>query len=129
MNGLSMIAYLPLININFPGIYMLFAKYIIEFIGFDVVPFIDQINNQFFSTKFCEEKLENKAIGYGLLGFETHNFAYNSGSLHVVVMWMIGTSVFFMIVKRFALNYMCVPFYMKYRRNENLMVLLISIIL
>jgi hypothetical protein len=41
MNGLSMIAYLPLININFPSVYMLFALYIIEFIGFDVVPFID----------------------------------------------------------------------------------------
>jgi hypothetical protein len=108
---------------------MLFAIYIIEFIGFDVVPFIDQINDRFLTTYFCEDLPDKTAMGYGLLGFETHNFAKNSGSLYLIILWMIATSAFFYVVRRFADNYFCVPFYIKYRTNENLIVLLVSMVL
>ena len=110
MNGLSMIAYLPLININYPAVYNVFAVYIIEFICFDVVPFIDEINDMLFTTKYSDSKFIKSEVGYGLLGFETHNFAKNAGSLYIIVIWTIASSFIFSVIGLFE-NNCCKKFY------------------
>jgi len=38
----------------------------------------------------------------------------------IFIFWKIGSGVFFMIIRRFALNFLCVNFYKKYRMNEKL---------
>jgi len=47
----------------------------------------------------------------------------------MLVIWLIVSSFFFKTVRRFAENYFFVEFYMKYRRNENLMMLLVAVLL
>ena len=113
MNGMTMIAYLPLININFPSVYNVFAVYIIKFICFDVVPFIDEINDILFTTKYSDSKFIKSEVGYELLGFETHNFAKNAGSLYIIVLWTLASSFIFSIIGQFECS-CCKKFYTKF---------------
>lgn len=124
IRGLSIIAYLALINITFAPNFMLVTGYIISFITFDIVPGIDEINEYLFTTRYSEIEIEKEALGFGLLGFETHNYFKNTGSMWIFIFYMIVSSVFFKNVRRFADNYICVQFYKKYRVNENLNALL-----
>ena len=115
-----MIAYLPLINLNFQPNFMEWLENLIEVVTFDIFPFIDEINEFLFTTEHSENEINQEAVGFGLLGLETHNYAKNTGSLWVFNSYMIATGVFFIIMRKFALMDICRGFYVKYRRNENL---------
>lgn len=103
-----MISYLPLINISIAANFMLVLSYVINFIAFDIVPYIDDINDYLFTTRYSEGEITNGAVGFELLGFENHNYAKLTGSMWVFIFWMILSGFFFMIVRRFADNYFCV---------------------
>ena len=92
----------------------------IDFITFDVIPYIDDINERFFTTRYSEGEIDKNAVGFGLLGFETFNYTKNTGSLWIFMSWMIGSGFLSMIFRRFAENYFYVKFYKKWRMNENL---------
>jgi len=57
MNGLAMIAYLPLINVNFAPNFMMLLEQLIDFITFDVIPDIDGINEYLFTTRYSEGEI------------------------------------------------------------------------
>ena len=129
MNGLAMIVYLPMFNLAFPSNFSAMNDFLINVITFDVIPNIDDINAYFFTTYFSEGEVNQPSIGYGLNGFETHNYAKNTGSLYIFAGWIIGTSVFFKVLRQCALRYWFVGFYKKYRVNENLNKVLMRLVL
>jgi hypothetical protein len=129
MNGLAMIVYLPMFNLIFPSNFSMANDYLINIVTFDIIPMIDEINAYFFTTYYSEGDLSQPSLGYGLNGFENHNYAKNTGSFYIFTGWMIFSSLFFNIMRQFALNYYFVGFYRKYRMNENLNVLLMRLVL
>ena len=99
MNGLAMIVYLPMFNLIFPANFTMFNSFLITLATFDMVPKIDDINAYFFTTYYSENELNQPSIGYSLNGFESHNYAKNTGSLYIFAGWMISTSIFFNIMR------------------------------
>ena len=96
---------------------------------FDVVPMIDEINDELFTTRYSEGPIEQPAIGFSLNGFETQNYTKNTGSLYIFVILIVVTNCFFKIMRYLAYNYYFVRFYQKYRMNENLNALLMRLVL
>ena len=124
-----MIVYLPMLNLIFPSNFSMFNEVLITIVTFDMIPKIDDINAYFFTTYFSEDDIHQPSIGYGLNGFENHNYAKNTGSLYIFAGWMIASSLFFNILRQCALNYYFVGFYRKHRMNENLNALLMRLVL
>ena len=81
---------------------------------------MDDINEYLFSTYYSEGELDFDAVGFGLLGFESKNYAKNIGSMWIFLFWKVTSGIFFMLVKRFAINFLCVEFYKKYHMNERI---------
>ena len=105
MNGIAMIVYLPMMNLTFPSNFNVVNSFLIQIITFDIVPEIDWINDYFFTTRFSETEIIQPAIGFSLNGFETHNYTKNTGSLYIFTVEMLVTSLFFNILRYFAMNY------------------------
>ena len=96
---------------------------------FDVVPMIDEINDELFTTRYSEGPIEQPAIGFSLNGFETQNYTKNTGSLYIFVILIVVTNCFFKIMRYLAFNYYFVRFYQKYRMNENLNEVLMKLVM
>ena len=111
LNGVAMIAYLPLINVNFPANFMLVLEKVIKFVTFDIFPEIDAINDLLFTTHYSEGELQDRAVGFDLLDFGSHNYAKNTGSMWVFIAWMICSGLFFKWIRGFAENHLCIRFY------------------
>ena len=93
------------------------------------MPNIDEINDEFFTTRYSEGPIEQPALGFSLNGFETQNYTKNTGSLYIFVIWIVLTSFFFRIMRFLAYNYYFVRFYQKYRMNENLNEVLMKLVM
>jgi hypothetical protein len=129
IHSLSMIIYISLFNLTFPANFNVINKHLIQIVTFDMLPFIDEINQFLFTTYYSEGSIKNRAIGFELLGFETHNFAKNIGSLYIFIIFVTITSISSLILRQFALNFICVKFYRKFRMNENLNAILFKVVL
>ena len=86
-------------NLNFPANFCVLNDFLINVVTFDVVPKINAINAYFFTTYFSDAPLTYPSVGFGLNGFETHNYAKNTGSLYIFAGWMIGSSIFFQLMR------------------------------
>jgi len=83
INFLQLIVYLPLINVVFPANINMLLSVLISVATFDIVPFIDEISDFFFSFTVNDENTQLSS-GWEALGFETKQFVTNSGSLFLV---------------------------------------------
>ena len=54
MNGLALMVYLPMFNVIFPSNFNILNNKLINIVTFDLVPFIDDINDYFFTTFYSE---------------------------------------------------------------------------
>lgn len=52
---------------------------------FDIIPFIDDIQDFLFSFEYTTENNERDSYGWEALGYETKNFVKNSGSMFLIV--------------------------------------------
>ena len=129
LNGITMIAYIAMINIIYPANFNVLNEVIVKLATFDMVPNIDEINDYLFTTHYSEGPIEQPAIGFSLNGFETHNFTKNSGSLYIFTIWILFSSLLFRLMKHLADRNYFVNFYKKYRINENLNEVMMQVVL
>jgi hypothetical protein len=71
LNGITVIAYLSMMNLTFPSNFNILNNILIDLATFDIVPEIDWINDKFFTTRYCEGPIEQPALGFSLNGFES----------------------------------------------------------
>ena len=129
LNGIALIVYVPMMNLTFPSNFNVLNGYLVQIVTFDLVQNIDDINDECFTTRYSEGEIDQPAIGFSLIGFESHNYTKNTGSLYIFTIWMIASGIFFKIVRVFAVRYWFVQFYKKYRMNENLTALLMTLVM
>ena len=94
-----MIVYLPMFNLIFTANFLMMNSLLIAVVTFEMVPKIDDIVAYFFTTYYSEGALHQPSIGFGLNGFETHNYAKNTGSLFIFSGCIILTCLFFNILR------------------------------
>jgi hypothetical protein len=58
LNGIAMIVYVPMMNITFPSNFNVLNSYLIQIVTFDIVPYIDWLNDEFFTTRYSEGEIE-----------------------------------------------------------------------
>ena len=66
-----MIVYLPLLNLQFPVEPQVFLSVLVKVATFDVVPNIDDLNDDMFGFNHTLDDIDKKSMGYNLLEFET----------------------------------------------------------
>ena len=54
LNGITMIAYIAMINLTYPANFNVVNEVIVSLATFDMVPNIDEINDYFFTTHYSE---------------------------------------------------------------------------
>ena len=54
LNGITVLAYIAMINLTYPSNYNILNNILISLATFDVVPDIDGINDKFFTTRYSE---------------------------------------------------------------------------
>jgi hypothetical protein len=120
LNGVSFIVFLPLINLTFPANFYLFNSELINIATFDIFPKIDEFNEFWFTTHYSEGEIENPAIGFSLLDFETNNFMKNTGSLYIFGLYFIAAGTFHYLFKRYFKRTCSPSCYERLKSNKNI---------
>ena len=71
LNGITVIAYIAMINMTYPANFNVLNQIIISLATFDVVPKINDINDYLFTTDYSEGPIAQPGIGFSLNGFES----------------------------------------------------------
>jgi hypothetical protein len=115
INCLQLIVYLPLLNVVFPANINMLLSVLISVATFDVVPFIDEIN-EFLFVYTVNDVNEQQSSGWEALGFETKQFVTNSGSLFLVAAIFIFSKIVEKVSWVFGhYSYECVHIYRKWK--------------
>jgi hypothetical protein len=64
LNGITVLAYIAMINLTYPSNYNILNNILISLATFDVVPDIDGINDKFFTTRYSEGPIEQPGLGF-----------------------------------------------------------------
>ena len=117
INCLQMIVYLPLLNLQFPIEPQIFLSVLVKVATFDLVPNIDEINDDLFAFNHTLDEIDKRSTGYELMEFESQNFIKNSGSLFIYVLIFVVQVIILFIAKQIAtrdlgnMTIICAKFY------------------
>ena len=79
--------YFPMMNVTFPASLDLLFGTLIQVATFDIVPFIENINEYIWDFRHSNEVVGN--LGFNVLGFDTVNFIQNSGSMFLLFLMFL----------------------------------------